>query len=89
MLGIDGHVQREGEVVHTIAGRLHDLSGMLGTVGDREAPFVLPHGRGDEFHHGGSPDQRGRPEQGVSKASDIFIPDLSLKVIQVKPRDFR
>ncbi|HEV7252011.1 MAG TPA: DNA polymerase [Mesorhizobium sp.] len=74
--------------MHVIARRLHDLSGMLSTVGDREVPFPVPHGRGAEFHHGDSPDQPGRPQQGVNKARDIFIPDLSLEAIRVKPRDF-
>ena len=36
----------------SIAQRLHDLSGMLASVGERDAAFPLPHGRGDEFHHG-------------------------------------
>jgi len=52
MLGIDGRIQREGEVVHLIAHRLTDLSEALASVGDRDAAFPLPHGRGDEFHHG-------------------------------------
>ena len=45
-------VQREGEVVHVVVMRLHDLSGELASLGEREAAFPLPHGRGDEFHHG-------------------------------------
>ena len=35
MLGVRGYVQREGEVVHIIAVKVTDLSGMLCGVGDR------------------------------------------------------
>jgi len=89
MMRVDGRVQREGQVVHIVAHRLHDLSGALASVGDREAAFPLPHGRGDEFHHC-SPgrDARDAPPRGV-KPRDIFIPDLSLEAIRVKTRDFR
>jgi hypothetical protein len=33
MLGVEGQVQREGEVVHVVARRLHDLSGLLDSLG--------------------------------------------------------
>ncbi len=42
MLGVDGRVQREGEVVHIVANRLHDLSNILASVGDRDVAFPLP-----------------------------------------------
>lgn len=35
MLACHGKVQREGEVLHFIADRLEDLSGLLCSVGDR------------------------------------------------------
>ncbi len=89
MLQVDGRVQREGEVVHVVAYRLHDLSDALASVGDRDGSFPLPHGRGDEFHHGGAGrDARDLPPRGV-KPRDIYIPDLSLEAIKVKARDFR
>jgi error-prone DNA polymerase len=53
MIAVYGRIQREGEVVHLISQRLTDLSSALASVGDRDAAFPLPHGRGDEFHHGG------------------------------------
>ena len=89
MLRVDGRIQREGEVVHVVAHRLHDLSEALASVGDRDGSFPLPHGRGDEFHHG-SPghDPRDQPPRGV-KPRDIYIPDLSLEAIRVRTRDFR
>jgi error-prone DNA polymerase len=63
MIGIYGRIQREGEVVHLVAHRLPDLSAELASVGDRDSAFPLPHGRGDEFHHGSpAPDPRGLPK---------------------------
>jgi hypothetical protein len=43
-----------------------DLSRALASIGNRDAAFPLPHGRGDEFHHG-SPgrDPRAMPPRGV------------------------
>ena len=52
MMVVHGRIQREGEVVHLVAQHLTDLSSELASVGRRDAPFPLPHGRGDEFHHG-------------------------------------
>ena len=48
MLAVDGKVQREGEVVHIVATKLHDASGLLASVGDRDSAFPLPHSRGDD-----------------------------------------
>jgi error-prone DNA polymerase len=98
MLGINGKVQREGEVVHVIAQRLTDLSADLASVGQRHTPFPLPHGRGDEFHGSGPGlDPRSLPpKSGPAKASqpkhpprDIFIPDRHIDTIVPKTRDFR
>ena len=59
MLLVEGRVQREGLVVHIVADKLIDLSDRLAAIGDGEDGFRLPHGRGDEFHHGsGDPDPR-------------------------------
>jgi error-prone DNA polymerase len=89
MMGVQGRVQREGEVVHLVAYKLTDLSFDLASVGDRDAAFPLPHGRGDEFHHGGPGiDPRSLPPKGV-KARDIYIPDLHIDTIKVRARDFR
>ncbi len=89
MLGIDGRIQREGDVVHLIAYKLFDLSGPLASIGDRSRPFPLPHGRGDEFARGPSaPDPRDAATRGP-KARDIFIPDLHIDTLRQKARDFR
>jgi error-prone DNA polymerase len=89
MIAIRGRVQREGEVVHLVAQRLTDLSAELASVGERDTAFPLPHGRGDEFHHGSpTPDPRGLPPKGL-RTRDIYIPDLHIDTIKVKTRDFR
>ena len=87
MLGVKGYVQREGEVVHVVAQHLTDLSGMLSSVGRRDGPFPLPHGRGDEFHHGSPPhDPRGAPK--LVKARNLVDGYGHIDEIRVKSRDF-
>jgi len=89
MLGVDGRVQREGEVVHLIASRLHDLSAALASVGQRDGAVPLPHGRGAEARHGApAPDPR-TSQRGLPKPRDIHVRDLSLGAIKVRTRDFR
>lgn len=88
MMVVDGKVQREGDVVHIVAAKLHDASAWLASVGDRGGAFPLPHGRGDEFHRGGSPDARDTPPRAI-KVRDIYIPDLHLDTILPRTRDFR
>ena len=89
MLAVRGRIQREGEVVHLVAQQLTDLSADLASVGDRDTSFPLPHGRGDNFHHGSpTPDPRGLQKKGW-RARDIYIPDLHIDTIKVKTRDFR
>jgi error-prone DNA polymerase len=59
MIGCYGKLQREGDVMHVVVERLVDFSGMLRSVGSRDAAFVVRTGRGDEAKHGGAPDSRG------------------------------
>jgi error-prone DNA polymerase len=85
MIGVKGRVQREGEVVHIVAHELIDMSAELASIGSREVAFALPHGRGDEFHHGSpTPDPRG-----LARPRDMPDPHLHLDEIRVKTRDFR
>ena len=83
---MQGRIQREGEVVQLIGNQLTDLSADLAAVGECDAGFPLPHGRGDEFHHG-SPGLD--PRRQSPKPRDIFIPDLHIDSIKVKTRYFR
>ena len=50
---ITGFIQKEGDVVHLIARTVVDLSHMLASVGDRDAPLQVPHQPGDELRNGG------------------------------------
>jgi error-prone DNA polymerase len=85
MIGIKGRIQREGEVVHVVARELFDLSTDLASIGVREAGFSMPHGRGDEFHHGSpGPDPRGLP-----KTRNLGSGYGHISEISVKARDFR
>ena len=89
MMGVNGRIQREGEVVHLVAQQLTDLSSELASIGDRDTTFPLPQGRGDEFHRG-SPglDVREQPPKSI-RTRDIYVPDLHIDTIKVKARDFR
>jgi error-prone DNA polymerase len=85
MIGVYGRIQREGDVVHLVAHRLTDLSADLASVGHRDAAFPLPHGRGDEFHHGGP----GLDPRSVPKVRSSGNSDAHIEQIRVKTRDFR
>ena len=60
-----------------------------GICGSADDAFPLPHGRGDEFHHG-SPenDPRSLPPKGLP-TPDIYVPDHHIESIKVWTRDFR
>ncbi len=89
MIAVRGRIQREGEVVHLVAQRLADLSAELASVGQRDATFPLPHGRGDEFHHGSpTPDPRGMPPKPF-RGRNLVDPYGHISEIKVKTRDFR
>ena len=66
-----------------------DLSDLLRLVGERNEPFPVPHGRGDETTHRGGPDQGAADGLG-RKPRDVYIPDLRLGTgIKVPTRNFR
>ncbi|GGF67884.1 error-prone DNA polymerase 2 [Azorhizobium oxalatiphilum] len=89
MMAVLGRIQREGDVVHLVAHGLKDLSPELARVGERDGAFPVPHGRGDQVRNGGSgSDPRDGPPKGM-RTRDIYIPDLHIDVLKVKPRDFR
>jgi error-prone DNA polymerase len=88
LLSVRGRIRREGEVVHLVARHLSDLSGELASVGERDDAFPLPHGRGDELHHGSpTPDRRGLPKG--PQPRNIVDPYGHIDQIRVKTRDFR
>jgi len=89
MLGVDGRIQREGDVVHLVAQQLTDLSGSLASIGNREWALLPTQWRGDALHHGGlGLNPRDQTDNGL-KTRDIDVPDLHLDAIKVKARDFR
>jgi error-prone DNA polymerase len=78
MIGAHGKLQREGEVIHVVADRLTDYAALLGSVGQRDQPFPIARGRGDEATHPGAPDSRERA--GIKREG------AGIKVVS---RDFR
>ena len=58
MIACHGRVQREGEVIHVVTDTLEDLSDMLRSVGERDEPFPIRHGRGDGATHPAARDPR-------------------------------
>jgi error-prone DNA polymerase len=88
MLLISGTIQREGDVVHLIARHLADLSPTLASVGEQDTRFPLPHGRGDDLHHGApTPDPRTRPKTPAPR--DMYEKQRERPGINPKTRDFR
>lgn len=85
MIGVYGRIQRERDVVHLVAHWLTDLSADLASVGERGAAFPLPHGRGDEFHHG----TPGLDPRSVPRLRNSDNSDAHIEQIRVKTRDFR
>ncbi len=80
----DRHLKAPAEMA-----RLHDLTPLLASLGQRHYAFPLPHGRGDDARSGGAgPDPQDKPPRGV-KARDMFVPDLHIDTLKAKTRDFR
>ena len=88
MLAVRGRIQREGDVVHLVANTVTDLSAELASVGNSDVAFPLPHGRGDEAHHGGPGIDPRSPPKGF-RPRDLVDPTLKVEPIQIKTRDFR
>lgn len=91
MLGVVGRVQREGEVVHIVVARLHDLSDELAGLGEQDDAFPLRDGQGDEFHHGSvGGDPRSLPPP-IASPRDIYVElcrDRHIDSIKLKTRNF-
>jgi error-prone DNA polymerase len=86
MMAVYGRIQRVEDVVHLVAHRLTDLSADLAGVGERD--FPVPHGRGDELHHGSPEEVDPRSMKGM-KARDIGNAYGPIDRIRVKTRDFK
>jgi len=84
MLVCRGRVQREGDVIHVVAEQLDDLSDLLRSVGNRQQPFPVPHGRGDGVTHQNGLDPReagdGRRASGATgRHEGIRVPTRSFR----------
>jgi error-prone DNA polymerase len=93
MMGVEGKLQKEGDVIHVIAERIVDLSTALQRVGERNT-FALPHGRGDEVRTGGGVDPRAKLAAALGvRAKEDYNPDLLIDRerggITVRARNFR
>ncbi len=62
MIAADGRVQREGEVIHLVVQRLHDLTRLLQDLGRREGPGAGVAGRGAESGSAAVPEGEGAEE---------------------------
>jgi error-prone DNA polymerase len=89
MLACRGRVQREGDVIHVVTEQLDDLSGLLKSVGGRDAPFPLRHGRGDEVTHQNGPDPREEGAYPPSSRRNTKAAISDSKGIKIRTRDFR
>ena len=89
MVSVTGIVQREGEVIHVIADRIHDRTAMLREVGEIDMPRLTS--PGDGATHGGSPD-RGDPGWRSRVRSDYHPPFRNgcdpEDVIPIRSHDF-
>jgi len=89
MISVTGVVQREGEVIHVIADRIHDRTQMLREIGDIDLPRMTS--PGDGATHAGSPD-RGEAGWRPRARSDYHTPFRNgcdpEAVIPIRSHDF-
>ena len=79
-------------MIHIVTDHLEDLSDLLRSVGERDEPFPIMHGRGDGATHPAGRDPWTGPGAVPELAAprDIYIPSLRLgSGIKVPTRDFR
>ena len=78
--------------IHVVTDHLEDLSHLLRSVGERNKPFPIVHGRGDGATHPAGRNPRTGPGAVLdgAPARDIYVPDLRIgSGIKVPTRDFR
>jgi error-prone DNA polymerase len=88
MLGCRGKVQCAEGVIHLIVEQAQDLSADLKLISGLEGPFPLRAARGDEARTGGSGLDSREPKPLV-RPRDLYEPDLRIKTLKVKARNFR
>ena len=89
MIGVQGRVQREGEVVHLVANQLTDLSAELAGVGEprRRLPAAARARRRIPSRQSGH--RSAQPAAERPKPRDIYVPDLHIDSIKVKTRELQ
>ncbi len=78
MIACHGRLQKEGAVLHVVAEKLTDLSGLLGSIGGREAPAA--------------PAESQNQNNGIDgrKIRDIYVQNLRIEpAIKPQTRNFR
>ena len=88
MLECRGRVQREGDVIHVVAEQLEDLSPLLRSVGNRQQPFPVQHGRRDAVMQQDGPDPRATAASAVATRHTGRFAD-QVQEIRVHTRSFR
>jgi error-prone DNA polymerase len=95
MMGVEGRLQKEGEVIHVIADRIVDLTPALRRIAELGSTGLrLAHGRGRRGADGGGVDTRGKLATALGvDAKEDYNPDLLINRarggIAVRPRNFR
>ena len=59
---------------------------ILAKIGEQDTAVRMPSGRGDNYRGYNAPDPR---EPKPAKPRDIFIADLHIDTLKLKPRNFR
>ena len=89
MIAVTARVQREGEVVHFVVHRITDLSRELAGVGERDGSDARLQGERQSGRlRSVEPASNAAPHAGL-RTRNMYVHDLHLDMIRVKPRDFR
>jgi error-prone DNA polymerase len=83
MISAKGTLQKEGDVIHIVADRLEDCTGLLDSVGERQFPHRF--GPADGAKGGGGPDPRDKRARGIGHAPPSATDQ---ETIRVKSRNF-
>ena len=89
MIAVTARVQREGEVVHLVVHRIADLSRELAGVGQREGSGVGADSDSASGRAGSARLASNVSPHAGPRPRDMYVRDLHLDTIRVKPRDFR
>ncbi|MBB1493029.1 error-prone DNA polymerase [Paracoccus sp. MC1854] len=89
MIAVKARVQREGEVVHLVVHRIADLSRELASVGQRDRSGSGLQQGGNEGRNDAALSEPDAAPSTAPRPRDMYVRDLHLNAIRVRPRDFR